>query len=164
MSGSGFADASTFDLRRDAFGRLRLRLHGDVNPEPSTVVPVRAFPLTVLGGCIALVGPDGRELAWIEQLDDLESSARALIEEALALRDFMPEIAQVISVSSFATPSTWEVRTDRGPTVLTLKSEDDLRRLEGNGYLVSGADGVQFRIRDRLALDRASRKLLDRFL
>lgn len=154
--------ADSVVLQRDAFGRLLLQV-GDLDPA-QVVVPVRAFPLTVPNGCVALVGADGREQAWIERLADLAAESRALVEEELALRDFIPEIARVCAVSSFATPSVWDVETDRGRTRLTLKSEDDLRRLDGNGYLVASADGVQFRIRDRMTLDRHSRKLLDRFL
>lgn len=150
------------DLRRNAFGRLVL--HGRPGEPAEVVVPVRAFPLTVMDGCIALVGTDGRERAWIDRLYQQPHALRALIESELALRDFMPEITRLSAVSHFSTPSVWQVETDRGPTQLTLKSEDDLRRMEGNGILVAGADGVQFRIRDRTALDRASRKFLDRFL
>jgi hypothetical protein len=41
----------------------------------------------------------------------------------------MPVLKRLKSVSSFATPSTWEVDTDRGPTRFTLKGEEDIRRL-----------------------------------
>ena len=54
---------------------------------------------------------------------------RGLLEEELALRDFVPEITRIHSVSSFGTPSTWEVETDRGATSFVLKGEEDIRRL-----------------------------------
>jgi hypothetical protein len=160
------ADSQGVLLERDTFGRLCLlrAAAGALMGDREMVVPVRAFPLTVSGGCISLVGMDGSEKAWIEQLADLPQASRELIEEELALRDFVPELTRLYAVSSFATPSLWSVQTDRGPTQFTLKSEDDLRRLDDNGYLVASADGVQFRIHDRTALDRHSRKLLDRFL
>jgi hypothetical protein len=69
---------------------------------------------------------------------------------------------------SFATPSTWQVETDRGPTELILKSEDDIRRLRGTRYpqglLIADSNGIQFMIRDRSALDAHSQKILKRFL
>jgi hypothetical protein len=153
-------------LERDVFGRLCLlrAVVGAPMEDREIVVPVRAFPLTVSEGCISLVGLDGSEKAWIERLADLPQASRELIEEELALRHFVPELTRLDAVSTFATPSLWSVQTDRGPTQFTLKSEDDLRRLDDNGYLVASADGVQFRIHDRTALDRHSRKLLDRFL
>ena len=76
----------------------------------------------------------------------------------------MPVILRVNSVSSFATPSTWEIDTDRGPTRLVLKSEEEIRRLAPPALLIADAHGIHFLIRDRYALDAHSRKLLDRFL
>jgi hypothetical protein len=67
-------------------------------------------------------------------------------------------------VSSFATPSTWTVETDRGPTDLVLKGEEDIRRLGQGVLLVVDAHGVQFLIRDLAHMDKHSRRLLDRFL
>jgi hypothetical protein len=152
------------DLRmtRNAFGRLVL-----VTPDGRVhegVVPVRAFPISAPGESIALVGADGHELAWIERLSDLRPETRFLVEEELASRDFVPEILHVRTVSSFSTPSTWEVETDRGSAVLVLKGEEDIRRLGKSGLLISDRHGIQFLVRDLNGLDPASRKLLDRFL
>ena len=76
----------------------------------------------------------------------------------------MPEITRLNSVASYATPSTWEVDTDRGLFRFVLKGEEDIRRLSGGALLVVDSHGVQFLIRDLFALDRHSKKLLDRFL
>ena len=76
----------------------------------------------------------------------------------------MPEIERLEKVSSFATPSTWQVRTDRGEARFVLKGEEDIRRLPGGILLIADANGIQYLIRDLFALDRHSRKLLDRFL
>jgi len=153
--------AIDFTLARDAFGRLLLTDAAGT----AVVVPVRAFPLATRDECLSLVGTeDGRERAWLERLDLLPPAPRALVEQELASREFMPEIQRLVAVSTYATPSLWDVETDRGPARLMLKSEDDLRRLPDNGLLVLSGDGVHFRIRDRMALDRASRRMLDRFL
>ncbi len=69
-----------------------------------------------------------------------------------------------MAVSSFACPSTWQVATDRGAAELTLKGEEDIRRLSPSRLLIADANGIQFLIRDLARLDRHSRKLLDRFL
>ena len=126
---------------------------------------MRAFPIAAPQDGLSLVGTDGHELLWIDRLDQLEAAPRALIEAELALREFVPEIERIDAVSSFSTPSTWTVQTDRGPVQLVLKAEEDIRRLAGRTHLlIVGGDGVQFRVRDTAALDRHSRRLLERFL
>lgn len=153
---------SDFQLARDGFGRLVLT--GPTGECHENVVPVRAFPLASPDESIALVGADGHEVAWIDRLEELPAEVRTLVEEELASRDFIPEIAQIRGVSSFATPSTWHVRTDRGDTSLVLKGEEDIRRLGQTGLLIADSHGIHFRIRDIAAMDRASRRILDRFL
>lgn len=148
-------------LSRDTFGRLLL---AGVHTAAEPVTPVRAFPLAAPDEGISLVGADGHERQWIARLGDLDEAARALVLESLDARELIPEIRRIVGVSTFATPSTWQVETDRGPTDLLLRAEDDLRRLAGNGLLVASGSGLHFLIRDRTALDKASRKILDRFL
>ncbi|SET28739.1 DUF1854 domain-containing protein [Variovorax sp. OV084] len=152
----------SFELERDAFGRLVLT---DAQGERHVgVVPVRAFPLSAPGHGISLVGSEGRELVWIDSVDQLPAQARTLLEEELAVRDFAPTLLRLHGVSSFGVPSTWTISTDRGDTTFVLKAEEDIRRLEGGALLIASAHGVQFRIPDVKTLDRASRKLLERFL
>jgi len=153
---------SDLRLSRNAFGRLLLvTAAGSVH---EGVVPVRAFPISAGDEGIALVSAEGHELLWINRLRDLRPDLRTLVEEELASREFVPEILRLRSVSSFATPSTWEVETDRGVTSFVLKGEEDIRRLGKTSLIVADSHGIHFLIRDLHALDRASRKLLDRFL
>ncbi len=152
-----------FQLRRDAFGRLVLISEEGVVHEG--VVPVRAFAISSPDEALALVNSEGRELAWIERLADLSEDARALVAEELAGREFMPEIRRLRHVSSFATPSTWEVETDRGETTFILKGEEDIRRLRPSSMLlIADSHGIHYLIRDPGSLDAGSRRLLGRFL
>ncbi|EXI86736.1 MAG: hypothetical protein AW12_02123 [Candidatus Accumulibacter sp. BA-94] len=151
-----------YQLRRNSFGRLELT---DADGESHDgVVPVRAFPITAPDDGLALVDPYGHELAWIDRLDSLPDDLRQLLEDELAGREFMPVIERIVGVGSFATPSTWEVDTDRGPTSFVLKGEEDIRRLASPALLIADSHGIQFLIRDRNALDQNSRRILDRFL
>lgn len=154
---------SQFTLQRNAHGRLELVLEGSTQPEE--VTPVRAFPIAAPDEGLSLVGSDGHELLWVPRLAQLPAEARALVEEELAVREFVPVIEKIHGVSSFSMPSTWELLTDRGPARLQLKAEEDIRRLQGRTHLlIASADGVQYRVRDVSALDKHSRKLLERFL
>ena len=158
-----FTSLAAFGLARNLHGQLVMTLPGGVVHEG--VTPVRAFPIAAPLEGLSLVGADGHELLWIDRLDQLQAPARALVEEELALREFVPTIEKIVAVSSFSTPSTWDVETDRGPAQLVLKAEEDIRRLVGRTrLLIAAGDGVQFRIQDTTALDRHSRRLLERFL
>lgn len=152
-----------FGLERNPHGRLVATLPDGTVHEG--VTPVRAFPIAAPADGLSLVGSDGHELLWIPRLDQITGPVRQLIEEELDVREFVPTIQKIVAVSSFSTPSTWEVETDRGPARLVLKAEEDIRRLGGRTHLlIAGGDGVQFRVRDTTALDRHSRRLLERFL
>lgn len=161
---------SDYQLTRNTFGQLVLTTPAGAVYED--VVPVRAFALSAPDEGIALVDRHGRELWWLTRLAECAPPVRLLIEEALAERDFMPEILAIRKVSTYATPSRWQVETDRGSTTLTLKSEDDIRRLkfgshsnaQPNGLLIADSHGLQFLIRDRTKLDRTSQHFLSRFL
>ncbi len=156
------SEPTAFGLRRDAFGRLVLS--DAAGREHVGVAAVRAFPISAPDEGVSVVDADGHELAWIPRLSALDAERRALLTEALEQREFMPRLLRVTAVSSFATPSTWSVETDRGPTSFVLKGEEDIRRLGPGLLIVNDAHGVQYLIQDLLGMDKHSRKLLDRFL
>jgi YD repeat-containing protein len=160
---SADSPGTQLQLERDAHGRL---VHRDAAGETHAgVVVVRAFPLAAPHEGIALLAADGRELAWIDRLEVLAAPTRQLIEEELAAREFVPVLQRLTAVSSYSTPSTWEIETDRGATRFVLKGEEDIRRLPGGGrLLIASAQGLHFLVPDIARLDRASRRLLERFL
>ncbi len=157
-----FTLITDFSLIRNAAGRLALTSSdGKVH---DGVFPVRAFPISAPAEGLSLIGENGHELAWVASLEALPTDTRSLIESELARCEFMPEIRSISHVSSFATPSTWQVETDRGDTELILKAEDHIRRLTHTSLLITDGYGVNFLVRDIDQLDNHSRKLLDRFL
>lgn len=128
------------------------------------VVVVRAFPVTAPEQGVGVMDAEGHELAWFDRLDQAPQPLQIVLREAIAEREFLPEILSLQSVSSLVTPSVWTVDTHRGQTRFMLKGEEDIRRLTGKTLIVSDVDGVQYLIRDPQALDKHSRKLLDRFM
>lgn len=149
-------------LARQPSGRLRFTAADGLIHD--AVVAVRAFPISQPDRGFSLMTADGHELVWIERLAELADDARALFEEALAEREFMPEIVRLIGVSGFVTPCTWDIETHRGITRFVLKGEEDIRRLGAMTLLITDSDGIHYLLRDVAALDRSSRRLLDRFL
>lgn len=153
---------TAFQLARNPFGRLVLTTPaGDV---VEGVMPVRAFPIQSPDVGISLLHTDGHEVAWVEELAALAEPAQSLIREELQTREFMPTILSIDSVTSFSTPCTWRVTTDRGDTSFVLRGDEDIRRVGPTILLVTDSHGIQFLIRDATTLSRDSRKILDRFL
>ena len=153
-----------FELTRNPQGRLVYTgVDGQVH---DGITPVRAFPIGAPEDGLSLVSAEGRELAWVPRLSELPAASRKLLEEELASREFTPEIKRLAKVSTFSTPSTWDVETDRGPTQLVLKGEEDIRRLPGSrsSLLITSSHGIVFRVPDLLSLDRHTKRLLERFL
>ena len=149
-----------FELSRNSFGKLIMTANGETH---EGVIPVRAFPIQTPEDNISLVSDDGREVAWIDRLDDLPRPVRELILDDLSGREFVPEILDIVGVSSFSTPCTWTVNTNRGATSFVLRVEEDIRRL-GEDLLVTDSHGINFLIRNHAKMARHDRKILDRFL
>ncbi|MFN5445833.1 MAG: DUF1854 domain-containing protein [bacterium] len=149
-------------LMRDAHGDLVFK--DELDQHHVGVLPVQAFPIDSPGEHVSLVSTEGHELAFILSLADIEAETRHVILDEIAQREFIPVIQRLVAVSTFATPSTWSVHTDRGVSNFVLKGEEDIRRLRGNGLLITDSHGVTYRVLDMRELDRMSRRLLDRFL
>jgi hypothetical protein len=153
---------STFQLRRDSFGKLVLTTaEGE---EIVGVTPVRAFPIQAPSKDISLVREGGKEVAWIPDLASAPDEIRRLVTEELEGREFIPEVLRIKDVSSFATPCTWYVDTDRGATEFVLKVDEDIRRVGDASLLIADSHGINFLVRDMYRIDKHSRKILDRFL
>jgi hypothetical protein len=148
-------------LERDALGNLIfIDAKGDRH---IGVYPVRAFPITAPAAGIGIMNQSGNEVCWFSDVALIPEAELMLIEEELAAREFMPVIEKITQVSTFATPSIWDIETDRGPTRIRLKGEEDIRRIAGNTLLIADSNGLQFLIKDATQLDKVSKKLLDRF-
>jgi len=76
---------------------------------------------------------------------------------------------EVAAASRPTAPRRLDLRpedVERGPTQLVLKGEEDIRRLPGTraSLLITSGHGIVFRVRDLTAMDRHSKRLLERFL
>ncbi len=154
---------TSFVLERTEFGKLILtNAQGE---RFAGVLPVRAFPILAPGEGISLLSTEGHEVAWVDRLGDLPAVYQSLIEDELARREFMPQLHRILEVSSFSTPCTWTVETDRGRTEFVLRGDEDIRRIgTGRSLLVADAHGIHYLVPDQKALDAHSKRILDRFL
>ena len=104
--------------------------------------PIRGFPLSVPNQFISLCDEHGHEVASIDNLDNLPASTRAVLEEELARREFVPVIQRIVRVSGDGGPSSeWSVETDRGDTRFVVEGEDDFRTLGSHRVMITDAQG-----------------------
>ncbi len=152
-----------FVLERTPFGQLILtNAQGE---RFAGVLPVRAFPILAPEEGISLLSTEGHEVAWVDRLSDLPPDYQNLIADELAHREFMPVLVRIVDVSSFSTPCTWTVQTDRGRTEFVLRGDEDIRRIgTGRSLLVADAHGIHYLVPDQKVLDAHSKRILDRFL
>lgn len=151
-----------FKLERNATGQLQFTDSDGAVFDGINLV--RAFPISAPDEGLSIISQQGHELAWIPSLADMPAQIKELIEAELLQHEFMPIIQRINQVSSFATPSIWDVATNKGNTQLTLKAEDQIWRLKNNRLLITDKNGVNFMVNNIEQLDKHSRKLLDRFL
>lgn len=145
-----------FTLERDAWGRLLVVLEDGMRYAGATAL--RMFPISAADGPIAVCDASGREITWLQQLDDADPDTRRLLEEELAQRDLIPLIQRIHRVSSLSEPCEWDVDTDRGRTRFVLKAEEDFHRLGPHRAIIIDARGLRFLLSDVRQLDAASRR------
>ncbi len=83
----------------------------------------------------------------------MHATTRALLENELDQRYFIP---LVITVNSFRLKlgvQSWEVVTDRGPRAFDVRERDDYRVLPTHRLLIRDVDGNRYEIPDYTALD-----------
>ena len=153
---------NNFTLERDAWQRLVLVDTNGARYEG--VEPVRAFPVSDPQRAISIVDSDGREVIFIQTLDDVPEAARVELEKELAEREFLPIIVRILNKPADTEPSDWQVETDRGVTTFQLESAEHVHRMAGNAFSIVDAQGIRYRIPNAVKLDHHSRHVMARFL
>lgn len=124
---------------------------------------IRLFPFSVDDGPVAMVGPNGHELALIPTLAALPDPARDAINTYLQRREFVTTIERVLTSSSTGVPTEWKLLTDRGPTTIRIRDEDAFRTLPRGELLITDDSGARFQIPSVDQLDSSSRAIVRRF-
>lgn len=153
---------SKFTLQENAAGQLMI-----VRPDgqqTGPVHPVLAFPLTAPSAGLGLVDEHGKEVMWLNDLSKLDAGSADLLKAHLERREYRPQIKAILNVSTFATPSVWQVRTETGVCEFLLQSEESIRQLGAGRLLLTHGNGMQFVIEDQAELDKKSKQFLARFM
>lgn len=150
----------SLDLFRRADGRLVLRQTRDGKPGETPVQVACCFPWSRPGEFVSLRDDKGREQVLVERLPGVPPPARALIEEELAQRVFVPRITGVEAIAEQAELFHWQVRTSSGPRSFLTARSDYLRSLPGGKVLIKDVANDLYLVENPGALDARSRKLL----
>ena len=153
---------ANFTLTRDS--RHRLVLTTETGQEFVDVDPVRAFPITDPRHSVSVCDHQGREVLYIESLDEVPEETRHILEAELAEREFVPVILRVLNTPAQSEPATWQVETDRGVTTFEVENEDSVHRRDPHRVSIIDSRGIRYEIPDTRKLDFHSRRVLDRFL
>ena len=134
------------ELKRSVWGRPYLIQPSGERIDDVSIVPL--FPISDPHRWIAIVAPDGHEVAMVVDPTTLSQDSASLLVEELTYRDFVPRITRVVSVSGTSEPCEWCVETNHGTTRFVLKSEEDIRRLSVHEVMIVDANGGRYRVDD----------------
>jgi hypothetical protein len=153
--------AAGWTLERRGDGRLDFidaqgRRHENVDV-------LRAFPVSAPAGPVAIVAQTGGELAWLDALTDVGPALGALLAAELAIRELVPVIERIESVSD-GEPADWSVLTDRGPRGFKVRHGDDIERPADGSATITDTFGMRYVIPDVAKLNAHSRQLLEKMV
>jgi len=149
----------SFRFSRDEWNHLKLTDKAGREFLDVSVIPL--FPISASKQWVSIVSAEGEEIACLDSLDRLSANNLLMLEEELALREFVPIIQKVVSVSGIMEPCEWFVETNHGPTSFVLKTEEDVRRVSSKAVNIIDANGIRYRVDDIKKLDKRSRSFVE---
>lgn len=146
-------------VRRNPAGQLVVRLRGRAD-EVADAKVARCFPWSLTDRYVSIRDKDGKELALLATLEELDEPSRRVAEQELADKIFNPRIQKVTAYKHEFGVISITAQTDRGEVTFQIRSRDDIRVLSPTRALLRDADGNTYEIADITALDPVSRKHL----
>ena len=155
-----YPTAENAALERTDLYAVRLRMKDGTVYED--LEPRRLFPVYAPDIYISLLNGEGREIALIRALTDLDEDSRGAVQACLDQYYLIPEIKEVLSCTDRAGALFWRVMTDRGEVQFRIRNRHaDIKLLYGtNRVLVRDADDNRYEIPDMSKLNKRSRRLL----
>ena len=156
-------DPKALRLFRDKTNQLRLTIARDRSY--LDVKLVYAFPVSTPEGHIGVLDHRERVVGMLDGLEGLDAPSRALAEEALEQRYFIPEVVRIHSLREEFGVVYFDVNTDRGRREFVVRGLRDSLRDLGNGrFQITDADGNRYSIPNWEALETHSRRLIEEFV
>ena len=125
------------------------------------VEPRRLFPINNLHEYITMLDTDGKEVAIVRRMSDLDKDSRAVVLASLEDYYLVPTITHILSVSEKYGTIHWTVETDRGIKEFDIRNRNhDIKIYRDGRIRVRDADDNRYVIDDYNALDARSKKNL----
>jgi hypothetical protein len=146
-------------ITRNEVGQLVVRIEGRDEPVVDARI-ARCFPWSLPETYVSIRTKDGKELALVKTLDELDEASRSLVRQELHDKVFNPRITRIVDHKSEFGVTSITAETDRGRVIFQVRTRDDVRVLSATRLLFRDADGNTYEVADSSALDAASRKFL----
>jgi len=125
------------------------------------VRPVQASPMAYPNQYIALLDSKNEEVAFIEDMNDLDEVSKQVIEEEMARRYLKALVEKIYSIQMEFGVAYWDVMTDRGRREFVIRGHDNTFWVTETRLLLTDVDGNRFEIIDYTKLDADSVKLIE---
>ena len=162
IAGLGPPNVAVDRVARSGEGQLMVHLRGGDAPIVDVRV-TRYFPWSMPDMYISIRDSDGRELAMLKTLDELDPASRRIVEDEFRDKAFNPKILRVLKYTREFGTSSMSAETDRGEVIFQFQGRHDVRLLSPTRALFRDADGNTYEVPDITQLDPASQKHLAPF-
>jgi hypothetical protein len=147
-------------LRIAADGRLLVMID-------DVLVPVRlrqCFPWSQPAQHLTLWNDEDREVAIVDDPDELEPQSRQALEQALAEAGFVLEVTRVVDIEEEVEIRQWTVETQQGNRLFQTHLDDWPRVLPNGDLLIRDVAGDLYRLLSPSHMDKKSRELIWAFV
>jgi hypothetical protein len=159
-------EASQLRFEQAKGGALSLMISGRDSFVSVECVPL--FPLSDPGRFVSVCERTGaalREIGIIDNLAALDPLQKELVEADIRFRYFVPEITDILKISSKRGIDTWEVMTDRGKKTFMIQDRNEnVSITDGGTVFAVGVDSCRYKIQNYRSLPGKARAQLERVL
>ena len=121
--------------------------------------PRRLFPVSRIDEYITLLDEEGKEVAVIRKITDIDKESREVIEYSLNDYYLVPHITKILSITEKNGKVHWSVETDRGFKEFDVRNRNHDVRVYSDGRVrVRDSDDNRYIIANFHDLDAHSRR------
>jgi hypothetical protein len=137
-------------------------LAGDEAPVTDVKI-ARYFPWSMPEAYFSVRTGEGREIAMIADLDQLDPASREVVQAELRDKVFNPKILRILEYKHEFGITSITAETDRGQVTFQFRGRHDIRLLSPTHALIRDVDSNTYELPDYTALDPASQRYLQRY-